>query len=155
VRERLGLKGTTQQAATFETLAEIYKVLRSRFPSMGARRMVTTIRQDYSIKVSEYVPVVVVIYQLPTIDCSNRKLINDFLKHTEPDAVAARKRGRFKRKRFWSAGVMEYLSIDQHDKWGRFGLWLHLATDPFSSRVAWLKIWWCNRNPRLLISYYL
>ena len=90
-----------------------------------------------------------------TNDWLNRKLINDFLKCTEPDAVAARKSGRFKRKRFWSAGVMEYLSIDQHDKWGRFGLWLHLATDPFNSRVAWLKIWWCNCNPRLLINYYL
>jgi hypothetical protein len=69
--------------------------------------------------------------------------------------ATSRKSGHFKRKRFWSAGVMEYLSIDQHDKWGRFGLWLHLATDPFNSRVAWLKIWWCNRNPHLLINYYL
>jgi hypothetical protein len=81
--------------------------------------------------------------------------VNDFLKHIEPDAVAARKSGLFKRRRFWSAGVMEYLSMDQHDKWGRFGLWLHLATDPYTGRIAWLKIWWCNRNPRLLINYYL
>ncbi len=50
---------------------------------------------------------------------------------------------------------MEYWSIDQHDKWGRFGLWLHLGIDPFSGRIAWLKIWWCNRNPQLLINYYL
>ena len=49
----------------------------------------------------------------------------------------------------------EYWSIDQHDKWGRFGLWLHLGIDPFTGRFAWLKIWWCNRNPRLLINYYL
>jgi hypothetical protein len=62
VREKLGLKGTIQQAATFETLAEIYIVLRSRFPSMGARRMVTTIRQDYSIKVPEYVVVTFINY---------------------------------------------------------------------------------------------
>ena len=50
---------------------------------------------------------------------------------------------------------MEYWSIDQHDKWGRFGLWLHLGLDPYSGRFAWLKVWWCNRNPRLLINYYL
>jgi hypothetical protein len=55
LRKSLGLKGTVQQAATFETLIEIYNVMRGRFPTMGARRMVTTIRQDYSIKVSEYV----------------------------------------------------------------------------------------------------
>ncbi|KAM6489625.1 hypothetical protein JOM56_014947 [Amanita muscaria] len=50
---------------------------------------------------------------------------------------------------------MEYWSIDQHDKWGRFGLWLHLGIDPYPGRFAWLKVWWCNRNPRLLIHYYL
>ena len=61
MRDRLGLKGTIQQAATFETLTEIYKVVRSRFPTMGARRMVTTIRQDYSIKVSEYVAVTLLL----------------------------------------------------------------------------------------------
>ena len=120
----------------YETLTEIYKVLRSRFPTMGARRMVTTIRQDYSIKVPEYVAIIAIIMA----DWISRKLINDFLKCTEPDAVAARKSGWFKRKWFWSAGIMEYLSIDQHDKWGRFGLWLHLVTDPFNSRFTWLKI---------------
>ncbi|KAM6490176.1 hypothetical protein JOM56_014368, partial [Amanita muscaria] len=135
-RKDLGLKGTIQQAASFDTLEEIYKILRTRFPGMGARRMVTTIRKDYLIKVSE-------------------DLVNRFLRDKEPDAVEARKSGRFKRRRFWSAGVMEYWSIDQHDKWGRFGLWLHLGIDPFSGRIAWLKIWWCNRNPRLLINYYL
>jgi hypothetical protein len=81
--------------------------------------------------------------------------VNDFLRHIEPNAVDARKSGLFKRRRFWSAGVMEYLSIDQHDKWGRFGLWQHLATDPYTGRISWLKIWCCNRNPRLLINYYI
>ena len=53
VRKQLGLKGAIQEAATFETIAEIYKVLRARFPAMGARRMVTVIQHDYSICVSE------------------------------------------------------------------------------------------------------
>ena len=54
-RKALGLQGTIQQAASFDTLEQIYNVVRPRFPSVGARRMVTMIRQDYSIKVSEYV----------------------------------------------------------------------------------------------------
>jgi hypothetical protein len=57
LRKDFGLKGTIQQGATFETLAQIYEVLRGRFLNMGARRMVTKIRADYSIKVSEYVAV--------------------------------------------------------------------------------------------------
>ena len=60
-----------------------------------------------------------------------RKLINEFLLHVEPEAVSKHKHGRFKWRWFWSAGVMEYWSIDQHDKWGRFGLWLHLGIDPY------------------------
>ena len=47
------------------------------------------------------------------------------------------------------------LTVDQHDKWKRFGLWLHIGLDPFPGRIAWLKIWWTNRNPRLVTSYYL
>ena len=50
---------------------------------------------------------------------------------------------------------MEYWSIDQHDKWGRFGLWLHLGIDLYAGRFAWLKVWRCNQNPHLLINYYL
>lgn len=84
-----------------------------------------------------------------------RKLVNEFLRVFEPEAVEKQKRGLFKRRRFWSAGVMEYWSIDQHDKWGRFGLWLHLGIDPYAGQFAWLKVWWCNQNPRLLIHYYL
>ena len=53
IRKGLGLQGTIQQAATFETITEIYKVLRERFPTMGARRMVTVMQQEYSIRVPE------------------------------------------------------------------------------------------------------
>ena len=73
----------------------------------------------------------------------------------EPLAVTQRKRRQFKQGRYYPAGVMECWSIDQHDKWERFGLWLHLGTDPCTGRFAWFRIWWCNRNPRLLMSYYL
>ena len=55
LRKALGLKGTIQQAASFETLETIYEIIWGRFPHMGARQMVTTIHQDYSIKVSECV----------------------------------------------------------------------------------------------------
>ncbi|KAJ6583676.1 hypothetical protein B0H10DRAFT_2168133 [Mycena sp. CBHHK59/15] len=59
------------------------------------------------------------------------------------------------RKRFWSAGVMDMLCFDQHDKWKRFGHWLQLGIDPYSGRIHWIKIWWTNRNPKPITSYYL
>lgn len=50
---------------------------------------------------------------------------------------------------------MDILTVDQHDKWKRFGLWLHLGLDPFAGHLAWLKVWWNNQNPRLITSYYI
>ncbi|KAG6848359.1 hypothetical protein H0H93_000889 [Arthromyces matolae] len=103
---------------------------------MGARQMVNVLRQDHLIKVPE-------------------DLLLAYFREFEPEAVQSRKQRKFRRKRFWAAGVMDILSIDQHDKWKRFGLWLHLACDPYPGRIAWLKIWWCNRNTRLLNSFYI
>lgn len=62
---------------------------------------------------------------------------------------------KFKRRRFWSAGVMDIICFDQHDKWKRFCLWLHVGLDPYSGRIVWMRIWWTNRNPKLVTSYYL
>lgn len=50
---------------------------------------------------------------------------------------------------------MDILAFDQHDKWKRFGLWLHACVDPFSGRIAWLNVWWTNRNPKLITGYYI
>ncbi|KAJ7303717.1 hypothetical protein DFH08DRAFT_918758 [Mycena albidolilacea] len=136
LRTKLGLQGVRQRGATFESITPFYMEIRERFPNMGARAMVATLRQEYSIKVAE-------------------KLLNDFLKDVEPDAVRQRRVFKFKQKRFWSAGVMDILCIDQHDKWKRFGLWPHLGIDPYPGRILWLKIWWTNRNPVLVTSYYL
>lgn len=79
----------------------------------------------------------------------------DYLRLTEPEAVQSRMGRKFKRRRFWAAGVNDIWAMDQHDKWKHFGLYLHVAVEPFSGRILWLKIWWTNRNPRLITSYYL
>ena len=79
-----------------------------------------------------------------------------YLHQTEHDAVMARRRRRFKRRRFFAAGVNDIWAMDQHDKWGpRFGLWLHNCIDPFIGVNNWLKVWWTNKNPRLIAKYFL
>jgi hypothetical protein len=89
------------------------------------------------------------------LNASHRELVGDFLRHTEPNAVTERRHRRFKRKRFICAGVNEIWTQDQHDKWKRFGLWLHNSIDPFIGYNLWMKIWWTNRNPKLITSYYI
>lgn len=73
----------------------------------------------------------------------------------EPEEVAHRRRRGFRRRHFWAAGVNDVWPQDQHDKWGRFGLWLHAGLEAFSGEINWLKIWWTNKNPRLITKYYL
>lgn len=77
------------------------------------------------------------------------------LMQLEPEEVRKRKGKKFRRKRFYAAGVMAVLTMDQHDKWGHYNLWLHVGIDPFTGYVAWLKIWRTNHNPRLIAKYYL
>jgi hypothetical protein len=153
LRTSWGILSTAQQHHTFETIAPAIAEIRSRFPTMGARQMVSTLRLDYNQKVSEYVFICLELYLILTH--LSRKLVLNFLKTTEPDAVKQRSRRRFKRKQFWAAGVMDIWAFDQHDKWKRFNLWLHLGLDPFSGRIEWLKIWHNNRKPCLITSYYL
>ncbi|KAF9524133.1 hypothetical protein CPB83DRAFT_898178 [Crepidotus variabilis] len=135
-RKAFGIQSTRQQAHSFDTIAAPIAEIRSRFPSRGAEAMTATLRTDYKMKVSN-------------------KLVRDYLKQVEPEQVARRKKMRFKRKRFYAAGVNDVWAQDQHDKWGRFGLWLHNGIDPFTGYNNWMKIWWTNSNPRLITKYYL
>ncbi|KAJ7694463.1 hypothetical protein B0H14DRAFT_3120320 [Mycena olivaceomarginata] len=146
IRKTLGLKGTRQQKkepGAYDNVPQIITNLRPAYPNMGARslsRSPSTLLRSVSIQV------------LKTI---HRKDVADILKQMEPEKVAARYGRRFKRSRFYSAGVMEILSFDQHDKWKYYGLYLHLGMDPYTGRLHWNKIWWTNRNTAPVTSYYL
>ena len=85
----------------------------------------------------------------------SRELIGRLLNIVEPEQVVERHQRGFKWKRFWAAGVNDVWPQDQHGKWGRFGLWLHAGLEAFSGKINWLKIWWTNRNPRLITKYYI
>ena len=84
-----------------------------------------------------------------------RPLIADLLKTVEPKEVANRRQCEFRRRHFWVAGVNDVWPQDQHDKWGRFGLWLHAGIEAFSGEINWIKIWWTNKNPQLIAGFYL
>lgn len=94
------------------------------------------------------------------IQCNNnlfslRKVVREYFVTYEPELVRQRKAQRLQRRRFWAAGVNDIWAVDQHDKWLRFGLALHTGIEPFSGKIMWMRIWHSNRNPQLILSYYL
>ncbi|EJD33870.1 hypothetical protein AURDEDRAFT_76626 [Auricularia subglabra TFB-10046 SS5] len=136
LKQKHGLVSTRQQAHTIESIAPYVSEVRTRLPAIGAGDMVSALWHDHGIR-------------------APHGLVLAHDKAVDPVAVAARKRKGLKRRRFWATGVNDVWSFDQHDKWKRFGLMLHLCVEVFSGKLLWLKVWWSNRQPPLLASYYL
>lgn len=84
-----------------------------------------------------------------------RSVVKSYFATYEPELVRHRKANCLRRRRFWAAGVNDLFAVDQHDKWLRFGLALHTGIEPFSGRIMWIRVWHSNRNPQLILSYYL
>ncbi|KAI0741878.1 hypothetical protein C8Q80DRAFT_1109776 [Daedaleopsis nitida] len=137
LRNLWGLAKTRKQAHTTATINPYMLALKKDYPSYGTDLMRKALRVQYGIHTS-------------------KDLVLTWLRQHEPEAVQARKHRKFKRYRFYAAGLNDFWSFDQHDKWGpRFGLWLHLGAEAASGEIKWLKIWWTSKNPRLVASYYI
>ncbi|KAG1797415.1 uncharacterized protein HD556DRAFT_1431118 [Suillus plorans] len=65
-----------------------------------------------------------------------RTVIRAYFATYEPDLVRERKAQHLKRKRFWAAGVNDLFA-------------------PFLGHIMWIHVWHSNRNPQLILSYYL
>ncbi|KAG2146989.1 hypothetical protein BD769DRAFT_1660167 [Suillus cothurnatus] len=110
--------------------------LREAYPNAGAREMVSLLFHEKDMSVS-------------------RNVVISYFAAYEAGLVRQRKARRLQRRRFWAAGVNDLFAVDQHDKWLRFGLALHTGIEPFSGRIMWIRVWHSNRNPQLILSYYL
>ncbi|OSC99554.1 hypothetical protein PYCCODRAFT_1372866 [Trametes coccinea BRFM310] len=132
-----GIRRARGMQHTSASIGPAIELVRIRFPQAGMRDMKGLLRHEHGIEVSE-------------------KKVLEYLKTAHPDEVEARLRirGGMVRKRFWAVGVNDLWTFDQHDKWKRFYLYLHVAIEPVSGFVLWLKVWWTNRNPRLIVRYY-
>lgn len=86
---------------------------------------------------------------------NHRRVIFDYFTQYEPNLIRLRKAQRLRRRHFWAAGVNDIWTVDQHDKWLRFGLALHTGIEPFSGKILWIRVWHSNRNPQLILTYYL
>lgn len=153
MRESLGLIRARKQKHTVETIGAAVQSLRSTYPKAGGREMVKLLFYEHNMAVPRSVPLA---SNLINLTVSRSGVVMQYFALNEPQAVQERRRGHFRRKRFWAAGVNDVWCVDQHDKWKyKFGLALHSGIDPFIGYIHWMKIWWTNSNPRLILTYYL
>ncbi|KAJ8495672.1 hypothetical protein ONZ45_g12770 [Pleurotus djamor] len=135
-REKLGLVRARSAKLTVQDIRAPMTELRAMYPKAGTRDMLKLLKEEHGLHVT-------------------RTVLTDYFHRYEPRLVRQRRYERFRRKRFWAAGVMDMICCDQHDKWQRYGLRLHTGIDPFIGKIHWLKVWHTNKNPVLIASYYL
>ncbi|KAF4565750.1 hypothetical protein EYR40_002183 [Pleurotus pulmonarius] len=136
LREQLGLVRSRKASLEVEDIRSAMILLRNIYPRAGLREMKRLLQEEHNLAV-------------------RRSTLSAYFVEYEPELVRQRRSQRFRRKRFWAAGIMDMLCCDQHDKWKRFGLRLHNAVDPFIGKIHWIKIWYTNSDPVLITSYYL
>ncbi|KAJ7077337.1 hypothetical protein C8R44DRAFT_836761 [Mycena epipterygia] len=140
LRRKWRLKSTRQQKHTPESIEGMVLDIKKKFPHRGTLAVRKNLHQALH-------------FDGPS---SNLSTVKTLLKQLEPDAVRERKGKKFYCSKFYAAGTNDCWTPDQHDKWGpRFGLWLHNGIDPFTGYNNWMKVWWTNKNPRLVGKYYL
>ncbi|KAG2135541.1 hypothetical protein BD769DRAFT_1627021 [Suillus cothurnatus] len=132
----MGLLHTRQQGHTVESIRDAMLELHEMYPKAGMREIISLLHHEEGMSVS-------------------RSVIKSYFAIYEADLVRQRKAHCLQRRRFWAAGVNDIVAVDQHDKWLRFGLALHTGIEPFSGRIMWMRVWHSNRNPQLILSYYL
>ncbi|KIO02144.1 hypothetical protein M404DRAFT_148569 [Pisolithus tinctorius Marx 270] len=136
IRKSLGLHCTRQQGHTTESIHSVMVHLHEMYPKAGVCKTISLLFHEMDMSVS-------------------RSIVHEYFTTYEPNLVRQRKAQHLQQRRFWAAGVNDIWAIDQHNKWLRFGLALHTGIEPFSGRIMWMHIWHSNRNPQLILSYYL
>ncbi|EIN10041.1 hypothetical protein PUNSTDRAFT_66483 [Punctularia strigosozonata HHB-11173 SS5] len=131
-----GIASAQKQGHTIETINASMQELLLKFPKAGTPTLQNLLRTDYGIRVSQ-------------------EKVLTYLKTVHLEGVQERKKRKFKRKVFYAAGVNHIWVFDQHDKWSKFGLYLHVGVEPFSGKILWLVVWWTNSNPRYVTRQYL
>jgi hypothetical protein len=62
-------------------------------------------------------------------------LIANYNRETDPEGVQARRAKRIHCQVFYAAGVNHIWTFDQHDKWQKYGLRLHIGLELFVGKI--------------------
>lgn len=84
-----------------------------------------------------------------------QNIVRALLLLLDPDGVAARRGRRLTRRRYINDGPNHTWHIDGYDKLKPYGLCIDACIDGFSRKIIWCDVSYTNKNPKLILSYYL
>lgn len=77
------------------------------------------------------------------------------LRIIDPEGVQLRKRRRLKRRKYNTPGPNFLWHMDGWDKLKPYGFCVHAGIDGFSRRLLWLEVSTTNKNPNVVVDYFL
>ena len=84
-----------------------------------------------------------------------RDTVMEALRVIDPEGVSIRKRHRLKRRKYSVPGPNFLWHIDGWDKLKPYGFCVHGCIDGFSRRLLWLEVRSTNKNPTVVVQFFL
>ena len=133
---RRGLRRRGRQSPLEDVISGIEHELKGNGIGIGYRSMWQRLREDHELVVSR-----------ETVRCA--------LKVIDPRGVKARQKHRLERREYSVPGPNFIWHMDGYDKLKPYGVCIHGCIDGYSRRIMWLEVAATNKNPRLIVKYFI
>ncbi|XP_014681903.1 PREDICTED: uncharacterized protein LOC106821551 [Priapulus caudatus] len=84
-----------------------------------------------------------------------RFTVQHLLRQLDPEGVADRARKRFRRGVYFSKGPNHVCHLDGNDKLKPFGFCISGCIHRYSRKLLWLKAGITNKDPKVILTYYV
>lgn len=71
----------------------------------------------------------------------------------DPKGIEIRKKGRLRRRQYFTKGPNYLWHVDAYDKLKPYGLCISGCIDGFSRHIMWLNMYHTSSNPRVIARY--
>ena len=84
-----------------------------------------------------------------------RQTVRDIINILEPERSARLKKGRLSRRIYSVKGPNQMWHVDGNDKLKPYGFEIHGCIDGYSRKLLWLEVGTSNKNPTIILNYYV
>lgn len=82
-----------------------------------------------------------------------RNVVYSLMQILDPKGIEIRKKGRLRRRQYFTKGPNYLWRVDAYDKLKPYGLCISGCIDGFSRHIMWLNVYHTSSNPRVIARY--